>query len=383
MQAIPPPLGPRNPAGHTRDEVLAALRGVTGSRRWSFRYELLHVDGTHIQDLDNVLSGTVEQNWLADIKRKATFQLRERGGINYLTDRIRPSVRLHLPPFGPEDFVEWPQGVFLLTSPERSRDAAGRVLRDVEGYDQLQVYSDDLLAARYTVAAGANVITAVLTLLTSVLVPPQRNVIPHAGTLVSAKEWDPGTSKLRIINDLLGLVNYESLSFDEDGVAMVRPYRSPQERLEEYTYADDEHGLVVPEYGQALDLFDVANKWVLVVSEADQTAAMTATYTNSDPASPTSTIARQRTITDYRTEMEATSQAVLDAKAARLAFEASQVYESIPFGTALMPVHSGNDVYRLSLADLAINARYAEQSWKLPLKVGGRMEHTARRVVTV
>jgi hypothetical protein len=376
------PTGDRNPNGHGEEEVLAALKGLSGSRRWSFRYELLEPDGSWVRDLTNVLAGSVSQNWLADIKRTATFTLQEAGGIDFLADRIRPSVRLHLPPFGADDWVEYPQGVFLLSSNARAASMAGVVTREVQGYDQLQVYSDDLLADRYAVAAGTNVVTAVSALLASTLVPPRTNVTPHAGTLTAAKEWEPGTSKLRVINDLLGLINYESLSFDEDGVAVVQPYRAPTQRPEEFTYADDHQGLIMPDAGQELDLFNVPNRWVAVVSEPDQ-PALVATYTNSSPASPTSTVRRQRTITDFRTEQEATDLAALQAKVARYAFEASQVYEAVTFRTGLVPLHSGNDVYRITLSSLAINAAYAEQSWKLTLKAGADMEHVARRVVTV
>jgi hypothetical protein len=324
----------------------------------------------------------VSQNWLADIKRTCTLTMAERGGIDWLKDRIRPSVRLHLPPWGPEDWVEYPQGVFLLASPERTTDESRVVTREVTGYDQLLVYADELLEDRYAVTAGSNVVNAVRALLLDVLIPPAIRSTPHAGVLVATKEWEPGTSKLGVINELLGLINYDSLAFDEDGVAVVQPYRSPMERSPGYTYADDTNGLVFPQISQGLDTYGVANSWVLVVSQPDQPLII-GSYTNMDPASPTSTVRRGRVITDYRTEMEAVDQATLDAKALRLAFEASQVYEQIPFQTGLVPIHSGNDVLRLRLDALAINATYAEQSWKLTMKAGAPMDHTVRRVVTV
>lgn len=376
------PTGDRNPNGHVAATILRALKGLDGSRRFSFRYELLEPDGSWVQDLSNVLAGSITQNWLSDIKRSATFTMRETGGIDFLADRIRPNVRLHLPPYGTDDWVEYPQGVFLFSTPERAASMSGVVTREVEAFDQLQVYSDDSITDRYGLAAGTVVTTAVSTLLASVLVPPQTRVAPSTRTLAVTKEWDPGTSKLRIINDLLGLINYESLSFDEDGVAVVQSYRSPTERPEEWTYADDHEGLIMPEAGQTLDLFSIPNKWTLVVSEPDQ-AALVASYTNSDPSSPTSTVRRQRTITDHRTEQEAVTLTALQEKAARLAFEASQIYETVSFQTGLMPLHSGNDVYRVALSPLAVDAAYAEHSWKMTLKAGAQMEHVARRVVSI
>jgi hypothetical protein len=364
--------------GFTEQQVRGALVGRTGSRLFTFRYELLDASNTFLRHLNDVLTCTVEQNWLADIKRTARLSIRDTGVINYLSDRIKPYTRLHLPPYGAEDWVEWPQGVFLLSTPTRTADAVGSVVRTVSAYDPLQVFLDDKVTDRYTVLAGTAYTSAVSTLLGSI----PKNITTSSATLPTAREWAPGTSKLAIINELLGAVNYESLSFDENGLAIVAPYVAPSVRSEEYVYADDDTSLLIPQVEQALDLFSVPNKWVLVVSDPDR-AALTASYTNNDPASPTSTVRRQRTIVDFRTEVDAADQDALDAKVARLAFEASQVYEAIEFETGMVPIHSGNDVYRITYGPLAINAKYSEHSWAMELKAGARMRHRARRVVTV
>jgi hypothetical protein len=68
---------------------------------------------------------------------------------------------------------------------------------------------------------------------------------------------------------------------------------------------------------------------------------------------------------------------------ARLAFEASQVYEAIEFETGLMPIHSGNDVYRITFSRLAVDAKYSEHTWEMDLDAAATMNHRARRVVTI
>jgi hypothetical protein len=377
MQAIPP-AGAQNPNGHSSAEILEAIQGKTGGRRWSFRYELLDSANVLVGDLTSVTACTVSQSWLADIKRSASFTIADTGEINYLSDRIKPWARLHVPPYGTDDWVEWPLGVFLLSSPARTVNEVGAIVRSVDAYDALQVFTDDKVTDRYAVTAGTVYTAAVSTLLGTI----SKNIVTSTSTLLVTKEWDPGTPKLAIINDLLAAINYESLSFDENGVAIVKPYASPSARTEEYVYADDETSLIVPAVEQALDLFGVPNKWVLVVSDPDR-PALTSTYTNTAAASPTSTVRRGRTIVDFRTEEDAADQAALDAKVARLAFEASQVYESIAFTTGINPLHSGNDVYRLTYSGLAINAKYSEVDWSMPLEAGAAMTHTARRVVTV
>lgn len=729
MQTLAVPQGPRNPQGFTEAQILAALQATSGSRNLSFRYERLSSANVFLAHLDNVEAAKVEQNWLADIKRKASFDIVATGNIDFLSDRIKPYIRLNMSPYGEDDFVEWPQGVFLLSTPSRQSDQADTVYRNVEGYDQTQIYLDDKVIDRYSSGAQkedfetmsavglrttglsgssattpdtANLdVTGDFTLIgrvwrtawgtlaateyicskyhttsaqrgwrvgmtttgrlmletsadgntplltyTSSTLPPvdpatgdlffklefdanngasksvatwytgssatvegpwtqlgnphntnantsifantaafmagghsnatgnvwngvikelvfqtgiglsattvldvdftaqtvgtiafndttsrawgvnsaatiastadpvqfigtwfpttsqayrgthsftnldignsgtsdtlinlatgthtmsfaykvsseanadyfrvlldgvleleasgevdwtattidvtgvsvvtfryiknaststgsdsawiddlslvggvkytdeintllgsgvSKNITVSSKTLPTVKEWEPGTPKLEIINDLLSALNYESLSFDEDGVAIVQPYVSPADRAPEFTYQDNETSVMYPEVMQELDLFSIPNRWVLTVSDPDRDV-LTSVFTNTDPASPTSTVRRGRIITDFRTEQDAADQLTLDSKVARLAFESSQIYEAIEFETGIMPIHSGNDVYNLIYDPLAINGQFSEHTWSLEFKAGAKMKHRARRVVTV
>jgi hypothetical protein len=377
MQPIVP-TGDHNPNDHDETEVLEALRARTGTRRWSFRYELLDSANVKIGDLSNVKAAKVDQNWLADIKRTATFTVAEVDYIDYLSDRIKPWAILHLPPYGPSDWVEWPLGVFVLSTPTRSITDAQHVHREVAGYDLLQVLADETIHPRQVVTAGTLYTTAIWILLGECCATVDWNTTAVPVDI----EWEPGTSKLKIINDLLGAINYESLSVDEDGLYQVRRYQPPSERAPEYTYADDHQGLMLPDAEQTVDLFSVPNHWVRVHSSPDR-VALSSEYTNSDPGSLTSTVRRGRTITDWATVNDVADQLTLDAMVARIAFEASQVYEVFTFKTGLNPLHSGNDVYRIIYSPLAIDDLYSEHSWSLSLRAGAAMTHRARRLVNL
>jgi hypothetical protein len=209
-----------------------------------------------------------------------------------------------------------------------------------------------------------------------------KKITPSNAAIPVVKEWEAGTSKREIINDLLAAINYESLSFDEDGYAVVKPYVSPQDRGSEFTYQDDKLSVMYPEVMQELDLFTVPNRWILTVSDPDRDTIVV-DFTNADPASPTSTIRRGRTITSFVQEQDADSEATLIEKATRLAFESSQVYEAIEFDTGLMPFHSGNDVYSLIYDALGLNGQYSEVSWDMELSAGAKMSHRARRVISL
>lgn len=278
-------------------------------------------------------------------------------------------------------FVEWPLGVFVLETPKRVLDDVGVVTREVEAYDLAVVLNDEQVSDRYSIAAGTLYTSAVATIAAGAGL--DYAITPSTLALPVAAEWPPGTTKLRIVNDLLAAINYESASFDELGRLVARPYQSPADRAVEYTYADGEASVRLGGAEQELDLFGVPNRVTLVKSEADQGAALVATVTNADPLSPTSTVSRGRTISAYYEDDDAPDLATLQAKAARRLFEASQIFEAVSFETAAMPMHGNLDVLALNLPGLAVDARYVEQSWELPLEVGARMKHRARRVVTI
>jgi hypothetical protein len=285
--------------------------------------------------------------------------------------------------FGDSNYCEWPQGVFLLSSPKRAADAAGVVTREVKAYDQLQILLDDKVSTRFSVASGTVYTTQIQSILTGAGIPlTSLNITASTKTLPVAKEWEPGISKLQIVNDLLAAINYVGIYFDENGAGIVRSYISPTNLPSEIDYANDSASVMLPGVAQDLDLFAVPNKWTIVVSEPDQ-PMLVATYTNSDPASPTSTVNRARTIVDFRTEIEAADQATLNEKVERLAFEASQIYEHVEFGTGLMPIHAHADVYRIEFTKLAISNKYTESEWSFPFAAGAEMRHVARRIVEV
>lgn len=358
-------------------DVLDALRSRRGSRTISFRFDRLNESNVYVEPIDRVIGGGIDHNYLAQIERTAKFQIADGTSINFLKDRIKPWCRLRMSDGG---IVEWPLGVFLLSTPGRRLISGAYVTREVEAYDQLLILRDDRVSTRYTVAAGVVYTTAISTLLAGYTFA--KSIVTTALTTPVAMEWEPGTTYLQILNDLLSAVNYDTAFFDENGTLVVQPYLSPASRASEITYGTDEHSVIRGDIDHTLDLFDVPNKWTLVVSDPDR-PALSSSYTNTATTSPTSTVSRGRTIVDFRTEQDAADQTTLDAKVARLAFEASQVYEYVEFETGIMPVHSHADVYSLDIDGLAVAAKFSEHTWGFPFKAGAAMKHKVRRVVTV
>jgi hypothetical protein len=88
-----------DPAGNYSDaEVISALTAQRGTRRMTYRFDRLNADNEIVErSIDGVVDGKVENNALADIKRTASFEIRDDATIDYASDRLLPWARLEIP----------------------------------------------------------------------------------------------------------------------------------------------------------------------------------------------------------------------------------------------------------------------------------------------
>lgn len=82
---------------YSRQEIIDALHGKRGNRQIRFRYDLLDKNDNKIKELDSVVEGEVSMASLSSINRTAKFKIKDKGDINWLTDRIQPFVELKMP----------------------------------------------------------------------------------------------------------------------------------------------------------------------------------------------------------------------------------------------------------------------------------------------
>lgn len=364
-----------NRNGYSRQQVLDALQAP--SRTWDFGYELLDRRNAHKAWLEEVTEGAVKHSVIEEVRRSASFRMRDTDKIDWSSDRIRPWVKLKMPDGG---VVQWPQGVFLISAPSKSVGASGVAFRDVEGLDQTVVLRDNALANRYAVLAGTNYATAIREALVSSGIP-RINVEPTDLELATSRDWDPGTSRLEIVNDLLAAVNYEPLAFNSEGVAICRAYRLPDQRPSEYVYADDQHSVTLVGMNQGFDFDQVPNQWTLAVS--DPARVLVSQWTNDNPNSPTSVTSRGRVVSVFDDSVDAPDQATLDALVQRRAYEDSQASLEVDFSTGLMPFHDNEDVLGLNLSALGAPGKYREVMWDLQLVAGQPMTHRAERIISL
>ena len=275
-----------------------------------------------------------------------------------------------------ENFVEFPMGVFLMTSPERESDEDDVVTREIECYDRTKLFIDDKIDEPFAIKKGEPYVPIIEDLLGDV----PKIVDPGDAVCGRDREFSIGTSKKEIIDRIAEGINYHTLRIDEEGRAVVQRYVNPTNRSPEYDYYDDEVSIMYPDVSVEFDAFDIANVFIVSSSEGDG-PPIYAKLENHDPANPFSIPRRGRRIVDFREEEEASDQNSLLRKVKRLQFEANRLYENVSFNTLINPLHSANDCYNIKYGPLGVAEKYTEINWEIPLEAGATMTHTARRVV--
>lgn len=390
--------------GYTHEQIVKQLHAPT--LKFDFRYELLDNKNRRKFDLPNVQSATIDHAAFANIKRSAAFSIVEDGNLNidYLNDRIKPYMRIHIPKgrvfeteysfFSHiqvnenqiiedgrlEGWVEFPLGVFLLSSPTRKDDGYD-IIREVNAYDGLVILINDKINERLTVLEGASYYTEIVSVLQSAGITTY-NIALTDKVLSRSIEYEPGTEKLKIINDLLSQLNYTPLHVDVEGYYTSYGYRSPNERSSDYDYITDNESVIFQEAEEELDLFNVPNVFTVVRTNEEE-LPLKSTFTNDNPLSPTSTVMRGFFNVDYREIDDIADQEALDTYVQRIAFEASQVYGRIRFTTALMPFHGYSNVIGFEYEPLNIKGKFLEMNWSMDLSVDGKMTHEVRQIINV
>lgn len=392
---------------YTFQNVIDALHGKYGYREIDFRYELLDKQNNRKYDLPNVTKTSIDYSSLSEIKRVAKITMIEDESldINYLSDRIKPYLRLWIPPTPkktpeyafyshiqvvetstneddvPGGWVEFPLGVFFLSSPNRVDEGNGVIKREIDAYDGLVVLLNDKFTTRYTVTAGTRYYDAVVAILTSAGITTY-NLEQTDDVLPRDIEFEPGRQKLFALNELLRQINFTQIHVDENGYYVTHKYRSPSERSEEYRYVTDENSITFEGASEELNLFDVPNVFTVVRTNEEE-APLVSSFINDNPNSPTSTVSRGFQYVDIREIDNIADQAALDAYVQRIAFDASQVYGRIQFSTALMPFHGFSNVLYFQYDALGIAGKFVELKWTMDLSSDGMMTHEIRQIVDV
>ena len=311
---------------------------LTGHRvAETYEWRLLDDRDRFVGLLDGVESGSLDGNVNADTRW--TGQLTWSGDPltqpSWRDTRVQPAYTATL---GDGSTVTWPLGVFLCSSPDDAY-TDGLVTCSVALFDKTLIPRRTRVRFSYTVTAGVNVIDKVRTLL-NLYYGGRHTIEDSTATLRSSMTWEADTPWLTVINELLSAAGYFALAADGDGVLRSGPYVRPQDRPRVFDFTDGDVSIYDPGFTHRKDDFDVPNR-VSLSSRADgDTPALRSSITLDDiaPGHPWATSTTGQIIDRVERDVEATSQAVLDAKAERLMREALQVTSDVQLTHAPVPL---------------------------------------------
>ena len=362
---------------------------LTGPRVTSFWWEVLDQSdqptGVVLDGVDRVVGGwqigggatggRVDYNRDAEIRSSGSLSWAGLTPCDWTAFRLKPWITLAFPN---GERAEWPLGVFLPSTPTTRWGESGATA-DVDLYDKLVVLRDRKITS-FALDAGT-VVTDMVRLLITGTGELNVAITDSTATLRVPRVWEPNTSLLRIVNDLLDSINYSAVWVDGGGWFRCEPYVRPQDRERAWDFRDDATSIYRPDLEHEQDFFDVPNIVTLITSATGDEAALSWTETNTDEASPTSVPRRGREIGLVETGVEAADIDTLIALTRRRLAEASQVGSVVTIDHAPIPLGLNDRVgFTRQPADLALDG--VVQSMTVTCEPGALMRTRIREVAS-
>jgi len=345
---------------------------LTGHREQEWTFRLMDKRDAVVGDVDGVTACDLTFNVNAEVRGGGSLEY-VGPPIDWRTHRIQPWFTVKSA--GLER--SWPLGVFLPKAPVRDYGDATQPVT-LELYDKLYLLTTQMTTSKvYTVAAGQNVTARVKTLLTNAGL--RAAVTDSSATLRTAMAWPAGTSYLKIVNELLESINYFAMWVDATGTFRADPYVRPQDRAPRYSFIDDGSSIYTPDFRHERDDYFVPNRVILTSTVEGETPPMVAIATdNGGLDSPYSLETTGIRVVHPEDGIEAASQAVLDALAAKRLAELQRVTSTYEIEHMTIPLDL-NDVVTFRRDAHSIDALTTVQT--MSLSMGNGLTKTKLREV--
>lgn len=265
-------------------------------------------DGSSLEA--GLTSGSISYNLDSRITVGAQLSLiNTHGLINWMSYRIRPWVIVN--------DIKWNLGVFIPTSPDDDYDSDS-VKQDVTLMGKTSILDADALDAILSIPAGDVVIPWVEQIILDSTGESLTGITPSDKTLASPMTWPANTSKLDVINDLLGSIAYNNLWCDNDGLWRAEEWVDPASQVPTVKFEEGDISIHSPSFKVSQNTTGVPNKVICTTAGDDQNVGLVSVVTNEDPNSPYSYQARGGIwIAKVYDSVEAADQETLDKIAAR------------------------------------------------------------------
>jgi hypothetical protein len=366
--------------GFTAAQVTALL--VAPDITVDLGVDLLDASLNYVGDLspDVVAAGSVvHRNNYAPVHGTVDLTISRQLAWGY--DRVRPYVLLSSLTAGVTG-CRFNQGAYLLTTPDTLLEESPQSWK-VTGYDQIHILGD-FVGDSYSVAAGANVLAAVRTVLTTAGIsgPVLLDTAASAKVLATVMTWPLTSSNsptwLKVINDLLAAISYRGIWCDWDGAFRSGPYVDPSARPSEWLFGvgDLVTGIVAPQRTVTNDLWGVPN-WMRFIANGltvppvelvPGTSTHNGQYTVQNPSTGLSSQASVgRVVHAAPVFLDAVDDTSLKSQGDALFATATRVSEVISAKLSPFPLAWHFDVGVWSDSALGADRKVQCRSWDLPL----------------
>lgn len=298
-------------------------------RQGDYRVTLLDVGDRVVRRLDGVTGGSITLSNSTRLRASGSLNLTQAcGDIDWMTQRVRIEYKAN--------GVSWGLGVFLLSAPTRSYSEVGSTW-SVDLSSPLAVPDADCVDSTFTVKAGTNLVGIAADILYESGLE-RLSITPSAAVATSDMIFDPGKSKLTIVNELLSAAGYWSAHPDGEGQVHLDPYVRPAARAIAYDFREGARAIHLPEWEREQDMAAVPNKVVFVSQGSADKPALVGVAVNDDPSSPYSYPSCGRWIVETRTGVEAADQESINSQARRRLIDVSTPSAAITLQHMPMPI---------------------------------------------
>lgn len=313
------------------------LSSLRGERDASFRYALFTRQGALLGPLDGVMGGRLEYS--------AQATIRSAGDLDTVYTRDLEDLWVSIEyvlDAGEAWEQSWPLGRFILATPVEQHNATELMIA-AEAYDKMHLLNAARLRNTLVLPAGTVVTDAIRAQLEAVVSPAEISLTESAATLSQETVFEPGTTRLKVVNDLLSAIDYAAIYADTSGQFRAAKYRDPKDRGIAWEFHEGEFSIHTPVFEVERDTFNVPNVVVAIQRTDGEEAPLVASVSNTDPDSPFSIPRRGMEITELMEDVEATDLEVLTAKAQRRLNANLEVRRQLTITHAWVPIMP-NDV---------------------------------------
>lgn len=319
------------------------------------------------------IDDSAEVSCIADSALKMSFRgnfKMHSDDIDFLTDRVKPILTIN--------DVDYPLGIYVITTETHNRNEAVQSCT-LEGYSLLYLIQRDRLEAPLHLSAGTNYIVAIFSDVFGSYDGATAKADSTEYVLSTDREdWETGTSRLDIINQLLDEISFNSVWIDFSGTVRMTKYEQPSLSAIDHRYNQGEYSLIEDYYEITKDRFSKCNVFRVVCENPEQDEPMVAISVNDSADNPYSTVNIGRVLYTENVDNIPSAEA-LQKYADKLKYKSYETTETVVFRTAVMPEHETFDIIALELGEMV--GIYAETEWTIPINSSGTMTHKAVRLI--